>query len=436
MELLDLIIREGKNLGAGEILASYRIARRLRVEIENNEVTRANQSVEKRIAINVVIDKRLATATTTIVSKEEILKIIRTAVNMAKASKPNRYWSELPDPKPLPKVGKLYDKNLVSLSAGEITEMAWETVEAALSLDERVSVSDGLIESVIMEKALATSKGFKGEEKGTLIWGYVSAVAKEHGEVGSFSFSIDASRELKVDFAELGRKAAKLAIESLGAKPVESFKGTLVMDPDVAWSFFSTFSSAYKADNVWKGSSPLAGKIGESIASSNLTIIDNGVMEGGTFSSLFDEEGSPRRETLVLNKGVLKRYISNTYIGNILGIEVTGNAASLLDVAPTNTVVLPGDMSEEEILEDVKRGIYVRRFSGDMRFQDGVVSGVAKQAFYIENGELKFPVKECMISSNLYDMLKNITGIGNKIEKKFNVYTPMIRIENIKIIGK
>lgn len=159
-------------------------------------------------------------------------------------------------------------------------------------------------------------------------------------------------------------------------------------------------------------------------------------MEGGTFSSMFDEEGSPRRRTLVLNEGVLERYISNTYVGNILDIEATGNAASLLDVAPTNIVVLPGDMSDEEILEDVKRGIYIRRFSGDMRFQDGVVSGVAKQAFYVENGELKFPVKECMISSNLYDMLKNISGVGRKVKKRLNVYTPTIRVEKVKVIGK
>ena len=436
MELLDLAIKESEALGAKEVLASYRFIRKLRAEVENNEVTRANQSVEKRIAITVIVDKRLATAVTTTASREEVLRAVQTAVSMAKASKPNKYWSELPDPKPLPSIRKLYDKNLALLSAGELAEMAWESVDAALGFDERISVSDGLVELVVSERALATSKGFRGEERGTLIWGYLSAVAKEHGEVGSFSFSIEASRELEIDFAELGRKVAKLAIESLGARPVETFEGTLIMDPDVAWTFFSTLSSAYKADNVWKGSSPLAGKIGESIASQNLSIIDDGTMEGGTFSSIFDEEGSPRRKTLVLNKGVLERYISNTYVGNILDIEATGNAASLLDVAPTNIVVSPGDMSDEELLESVKRGIYIRRFSGDMRFQDGVVSGVAKQAFYIENGELKFPVRECMISSNLYDMIRNISGVGRKVEKRLNVYTPTIRVEKVKVIGK
>lgn len=250
MELLDLIIKESEALGAEEALASYKFIRKLRAEVENNEVTRANQSVEKGITITVIVDRQLATAVTTVTSREEILKAIRTVVSMAKASKPNKYWSELPDPKPLPSIKGLYDKKLAPLSAREIAEMAWESVEAALGFDERISVSEGLVELAVSERALATSKGFRGEERGMLIWGYLSAVAKEHGEVGSFPFSIEASREHKVDFAELGRKVAKLAIESLGAKPVRTFEGTLIMDPDVAWTFFSTLSSAYKADNV------------------------------------------------------------------------------------------------------------------------------------------------------------------------------------------
>ena len=436
MEFLELVLREGLRLGAEEVLASYKVVRKLRAEVRNDEVKRANQTVERRIAATIVVDKRLATASTTIVSKEEVLRIVETAVNMAKASKPNEYWSGLPEPKPLPSVGGLYDDKIAFLSASDVVEMAWESVEAARGFDERVSVTEGRVEAVVAERSLVTSKGFMGEERGTLIWGYTLAVAKEHGEIGSFSFAMETGRRLEIDFAAMGRKAAKLAVESLGAKPVESFEGALIMDPDVAQSFFYTLSMAYRADNVWKGSSPLAGKIGESIACEGLTIIDDGILEGGTSSSLFDEEGSPRRRTVVIENGVLKRYISNTYVGNILGIEATGNAASLLDVAPTNTLVSPGDMSEEELLEGVERGIYIRRFSGDMRFQDGVVSGVAKQAFYVEKGELRFPVRECMISSNIYDMLKSISGVGRKVEKMFNVYTPAIRVEKVKIIGK
>ncbi len=436
MELLELAIRKAKDLGASEAVASYGLSRRLRVELENNDVKRANQTVSRSVRVTVIIGKRLATAVTTVPTREEVEAIVDKAFKIAVASRPNEHWSGLPEPKPLPSVRGLYDERLAGLQAGEVVEMAICALDSALSFDKRVSVSDGLVEVTVSEHGLATTTGFRGEERGTLIWGYISAVAKEAGEIGSFSFAIDASRSLDVDFAALGRRAAKLAVESLGAKPVESFEGTLIMDPDVAWDFFSTFSAAYNASNVWKGSSPLAGRLGEQIAFEGLTVKDVGVLEGGTRSSLFDAEGSPRRETVIIEHGVLKRYISNTYVGNALGVEPTGNAATLLDVAPTNTVIEPGDMSFEELLEGVKRGIYIRRFSGDMRFQDGVVSGVAKQAFYVENGEIVHPVKECMVSANLYEMLKNISGLGKEVEKRLDVYTPAVRVERVKIVGK
>jgi len=435
-DLLDLTLSEARRLGADEALASYRRTRRLRAVVKNDEVRQATQTVERAVHVAVIVGKRLATSSTTEVTADDVRRSVETAIRLARASKPNEHWSGLPEPQPLPKVSGLYDRRVESVSAGEVVEMAWSAVERAREFDARVSVVDGLVEVTVADHFLATSKGFYGEDKGTVVWGYLTAIAKEAGEVGSFSFAVEAGRSLDVDFVRMGEKAARLAVESLRAKPVESFEGTLVVSPEVALDFFSALASAYRADNVWKGSSPLAGKLGEQVVHESLTVKDSGVVEDGVMSSLFDAEGSPRRETVVIEKGVLKRYISNTYVANVLGIEATGNASSLLDVAPTNTLVAPGDMSTEELLEGVKRGIYVRRFSGDVRFQDGVVSGVAKQAFYVENGEIKHPVVGCMISGNLYDMLRNVSGASKEVERVLNVYAPTLRIEKVSILGK
>ncbi|RLE99389.1 MAG: hypothetical protein DRJ57_02400 [Thermoprotei archaeon] len=255
--------------------------------------------------------------------------------------------------------------------------------------------------------------------------------------MGSFAYEADASRSLDVDVEEVAREAARKALDSLHLKPVPSFRGTLVLDYDFAAMLFSSLAAAYSGYNVWRGSSPLAGKLGKAIASEQLTVVDDGTVPGGLRSSSFDGEGSPTMRKVVVEKGVLKTYLNNTFTARLLGMEPTGNAADLISVAPSNTIVEPGDASTEELVGEVKRGLLVSRFSGMIRFQDGVVSGTVKQAFYLENGERKYPVRECMISCNLYELLKNISGLSREVRRTpYGVVTPVIRAEGVTFVAK
>ncbi|MEM2608874.1 MAG: metallopeptidase TldD-related protein, partial [Thermoproteota archaeon] len=228
--------------------------------------------------------------------------------------------------------------------------------------------------------------------------------------------------------------AAK-AIESLGSKKVESFNGSVVLDYDVAADFFSSFLEALNGDMVWRGRSPLKDRVGQKITVDSLSIIDDGTIEGGISTSLFDYEGVPRMRTILVERGVLKNFINNSYTAGILSTKTTGNASGFLSVAPSNILVSPGGWSDEGLFEDIKQGLLVKRFSGEIRPENGLVSGSVKQAFLIENGEIKHPVKECMISGNLYDFLKGITGVGNVLKKRGSVITPRVMIENVSIIG-
>ena len=118
-------------------------------------------------------------------------------------------------------------------------------------------------------------------------------------------------------------------------------------------------------------------------------------------------------------------------------MEPTGNAASLLAVKPSNTIIGSGDASKEEIIEGTRKGLLVSRFSGMMRIQDGVVSGTVKQAILIENGERKFPVRECMLVGNMYEFLKNITDLSRETKRTtMAVITPWIKVENVKFVGR
>ncbi|RLE87358.1 MAG: hypothetical protein DRJ96_06770 [Thermoprotei archaeon] len=437
MTLVEEVVKHALKLGADEAHAVLTRSRDFTVEIEVDEISRVSFIVRERLSVAVIKERRIAAASISEVSREAALKCVERAYRMALALKPNEHWGGLPEPKPLPRVPGLYDPKVAELTAEEIVERGKLLLEAAHEVSDKVAVMNASVTCSTSEVEAASSAGLHAFERHTGFWAMAVTVAREAGQVGSFAYEADASRSLDVDVEAVAREAARKALESLHLKPVPSFKGTLVMDYDFAAMLLSSLAAAYSGYNVWRGSSPLASKLGEAIASERLTIIDDGTLPGGLRSSSFDGEGSPTMRKVVVERGVLRTYLNNTFTARLLGMEPTGNAADLISVAPSNTIVEPGDMSVEELVSGVKRGLLVSRFSGMIRFQDGVVSGTAKQAFYIEGGEKKYPVRECMVSCNLYELLKNISGLSREVRRTpYGVITPVIRAEGVAFVAK
>ncbi|MGQ9478939.1 MAG: TldD/PmbA family protein [Thermoproteota archaeon] len=434
-QVVERAIKKSPLLGASEIEAHYSVSREILVKIEANEVSDATWRINRSLSIAVISNRRLGFSHTTDVSTESIGRIVEKAYRLSLSCRENPMWRSVPSPKPFPSVRGILDERIVSSGPEDVVRLAEEMLKEAKS-DPRISVANGLVSLVHGEVHVANSAGVLGSDEGTFMSTDILALAKGDGEVGSFVFEWDASRSLNIDPAEIGRKAALKAVESLDAKPVGSFTGTLILDYDVVIDLLSTLAEALDGESVWRGSSPLRDKVGESVASDSLTLIDDGTLEASFSTSRFDYEGVPRRRTVLIENGVLKRFLHNSYTAGILNAESTGNASGFLSVAPSNLIVIPGDWSEDEMVREVKLGILVKRFSGHMGFQDGVVSGSVKQAFLVESGELKHPVKECMISGNLYDFLKRIRGLGDKTVRKGSFIVPKMMIENVHVIGK
>ncbi len=437
MSLVEKVVKYALKLGADEAHAVYARSRETSIELESDQISRTSYGVSESIYVTIIVGKRISSARVNAVTEQAALACTEKAYRMALALKPNENWSGLPEPKPIKVVPEIYDEKVAELTAEEIAERAKNMLESAREVSDKVHVMSGNVSTTISKYIMATSRGFYGEEERTAFIASLVAVAKDAGKVGSFASEADASRKLDVNVEEVAEKAAQKALYSLNLKPVESFKGTLMLDYEFAARLIQTLTGAYNGYYVWKKNSPLADKIGKQIASEMLTVIDDGTLPAGLASSSFDGEGSPTARTVVIDQGVLKTFINNTFTANILGMEPTGNAWNLLYVGPWNTLVEPGDRSEEELVSEVKRGLIVSRFSGMIRVQDGLVSGTAKQAFYVENGKKKYPVRECMIAGNLYDFIKNISALGKTARRTpFAVITPHIRIENVNFISK
>ena len=194
---------------------------------------------------------------------------------------------------------------------------------------------------------------------------------------------------------EVGQIAAKRTLRRLGARKVKTAKVPIVFENTVAGSLVGHIFEAVNGDSVYRGASYLAGKLNEKIAGDNINIVDDGTMLGGFGTSPFDSEGVASRKTVVVENGVLKSYLLNTYTAKKLGMQTTGNASRGLagtpGIGPGNFFLKPGAKSLKEIIGDIKEGLFVTEFLG---FGVNLVTGDFSRGasgLWIENGELTFP---------------------------------------------
>jgi PmbA protein len=242
----------------------------------------------------------------------------------------------------------------------------------------------------------------------------------------------------------IGKEAARRTLRRLGARRVPTQSVPIVFAPEVARSLIGSVFEAASGDAIWRSASFLTGKLGVQIAASTLTIVDDHTMllqtgVGGFGTSPFDGEGLPSRRTVVVENGVLRNYMLNTYAARKLGMKSTHNGSRGLAGTPGigcgNLHLLPGKLTPEEIIAGVPAGLYVTSLMG---FGVNVVTGDYSQGAtgqWIENGQFTHAVEEVTIAGNLGDMLNNVTAIGNDLVFRGSVASPTLRIDGMTIAG-
>ncbi|HWX94377.1 MAG TPA: metallopeptidase TldD-related protein, partial [Terriglobales bacterium] len=238
----------------------------------------------------------------------------------------------------------------------------------------------------------------------------------------------------------VGKVAAERTLRRLGARKAKTAQVPIIFDPMVATSILEHIFEGVNGDSVYRGASFLAGKLGEKIAGENVTVIDDGTIPGGFGTSPFDGEGIPTRRTLVIESGVLKSYLLNTYTAKKLGLQTTANASRGLagtpGIGPGNYFLQPGEKAPKEIIGEVKEGLYVTEFLGHgANLVTGDYSRGAS-GLWISGGELTYPVEEITVAGNLKDMFRNISEIGSDLEFRGSVASPTIRIDGLTVGGE
>jgi PmbA protein len=213
----------------------------------------------------------------------------------------------------------------------------------------------------------------------------------------------------------------------------------VIFDQEMAGSLLGTLCGALSGYALYKGASFLIGQLGKKIAPETVTVYDDGRMQRGFGSRPFDGEGLPTRKTPVIERGVLKSYLLDTYSGRKLGMASTGNASRGVgdspSAGPTNFYLVPGAVPPKDIIRSVTRGLYVTELIG---FGINMVTGDYSRGaagFWIENGELAYPVEEITIAGNLKRLFLDIDMIGNDLEFRGRIASPTIKIGEMTIAG-
>jgi len=435
--------------GASDAEAVAREGDEFSVNVRMGAVETLKESGSRGLGLRVFLGTRSASASTSDLTPEGIRLLVEGALALAKVTEEDPF-SGLPEADEfgsLPGDLHLYFEDVYSLPGAERIEWARRVEAAALAADSRITNSDGgSFDAATGRKVLANSRGFLGGYRTSYAGVSAAPLAMDaNGQMQRDGWWSNARRLGDVESPEVvGKEAARRTLRRLGARRVPTQQVPIVFAPEVARSLIGSVFEAASGDSIWRSASFLAGKLGEQIGAPALNIIDDNTMllpsgVGGFGTSPFDGEGLPSRRTVVVESGVLRNYLLNTYTARKLGMKSTHNATRGLAGTPGvgcgNLYLEPGTLTPQEIIGAIPAGFYVTSLMG---FGTNLVTGDYSRGatgLWIENGQLTYAVEEVTVAGNLGEMLLHVTAIGNDLVFRGSVASPTLRIDGMTIAG-
>ncbi len=443
MMLLDTCfyaVKEASKQNADEVEAYALFEREAEVFLENNDLKQVKSHKIGGIGVRVFVKNSLGFASVNSLEKEKVLDAVNKAIKIAGVSPKDKH-NGLPKKNSIHMLKGIYDSNAEGFDPADATKCATEMLKTAKSYDSRVSVDSGTFNSSVLTHALCSSNNIELEEAISVFSWDIMGMALDGNDVSNFDFQFNGTHSVKnIEVAATAEDFAKTVVKSLNARKIESLKGSMLLSPNAAHELIqSVLTFSINSNNVQKKTSKFARKVGKKVAASKLTIIDDATFADGLSAESFDREGVGHKRNVIIDKGVLKQYIYNTYTADKDRTKSTGNAAggttSPPTVGSTNLIFEAGNKNLSNLISEIKKGVMINRFSGNVNPVNGDFSGVVKGGHLIENGSIVCPVKEVMVAGNVFDSLKNISGLSRERKKIFDSFLPYITIEGISFTG-
>ena len=427
-------LKYAKSLGANEASVGFADGEGFSVTARNRAIETVQDYKDQSFSITVYLDKSVGSASSNNLSESAIKATIDKAFSLSSLTATDD-CNGLADKERMAPGAKDLDLYFPwNLDIKEAETMAIECEASALEYDDKVINSEGAtVGSYVNQSLYANSHGFSGETKSTGHSISCTAIASDNGLM-EMDYDYTSARHYKdlQDHKEIGSLAAKQALDHLGSKKIKTTKAPVVFSPRVSSSLISHLMTAISGSSLYRNASFLVDSKDKKICPEFISIREEPHLKRGFSSSYFDAEGVETVPRCIVENGVLKGYLLSSYSARRLGLDTTGNAGG-----HHNLIVEPtADENLESMIKNIDSGFLV---TGLIGYGVNIVNGDYSRGangFWIENGEIAYPVSEVTVAGNLKDMLMRINTIGNDPEKKGSIFSGSILIDDLMIAGE
>ena len=444
LDLAAEIVRQARAAGAEGAECTIAEGDEFSANVRMRELETLKEAGSRGAGLRILVGRRTGSAYTSDLSPDGIRHLVRSAVELADITTEDPH-AGLPERAELGSIDGdlgLYCGDVADLDTAARIDLARRAEDAALTADPRITNSEGAsFDSNVGYHAFANSLGFAGEYQTSYCSLSTVPVAREGDSMErDYWYSLARGASGLENPEEIGRTAAARALRRLGAVKVETQRVPVIFEPRTARSLLDNIFEAVHGTSVYRHESFLAGKLGEKVASDKLTVIDDATLPGLFGTTPFDDEGVPSRRTVVIENGVLKSYLLNTYAARKLGLKTTGNASRGLagnaGIGHGNLYIEKGSLAPERMIAGIRNGFYVTELIG---FGVNIVTGDYSRGaagMWIRDGELAFSVSEVTIAGNLKDMLMGLETIGSDLEFRGSTAAPTLLLPEMTVGGK
>jgi len=424
-------INLSKKLGATSSSAAIMHSISETVNFRNKKLDESDRSDSLGVSLITYIGKKKSNISSSNLNEDNIKTLIERCIETTKIT-PDDEFNSLPDKDLL--ATEINDLNLYDdehIGNDEKIEYLKEVENAAFEKKEVINTETSFSESK-SNFILANSDGFLNGYKSSSFSASCVAVAKDasNNMERDYEFTSTCHVNDMLKPSQIGKMAAKKTIQKLNSKKIESEKISIVFDRRISKGILSTFASAISSSSIARGTSFLKDKINEDIFSSSINIFDKPDIVKGLGSRYFDSEGVKTEELKLVDQGVLKHYLVDTYNGKKLNLKSNGRNGGT-----SNLFFEKGSISYKDLLKLNQRTLYITETIGH---GSNLVTGdysVGATGFMVENGVFKHPVSEITIAGNFEDIFKNIT-LADDLEFKYSTNAPTMLIEGMVVAGK
>jgi len=430
-DITSYSLKKFKELGTteSEVACSHSITEE--IQVRNGKFEEIKKSDEISLGLTAYFEKKKSSISISNLSKDRINYAIQKCVDMAKNTPEDKFCG-LADPNFFYKNHNeelsLYDENTISYEKKE--SYIKECENEALKKKEIFNSNGASFSEIKSNFFLQNSNGFGDGYKTSYYSVYCDVIAKKNGSMER-DYEISSKRYFNdlPDAKKIGDTAATRSIKKLNSKKIKSFNGDIILEPRIASSLLAHFIGSISGHNLARKVSFIKGEVGESIFNEEVNIIDDPKIPRGLGTKKFDNEGVRCQKLNVIINGKLNEIFLDTYSAKMLNKKTNGRSSGA-----TNFFVNNGKSETKDLIKDIRKGVYITDLFGSGF--NSVTGDFSKggSGFLIENGEIKYPINEITIASNILHMFKNLT-LGNDLELKYRINSPTIKISNVSIGG-